>query len=249
MGSANAQGTLVLSTSMESAGSGWLYSLTNSMLQAAGRTDAREIQREYELDDVMRWHNCNIRDLDQPTWDRLLAPLNDGHSFVVKSHRPPTKLAIRLCEEGAIKVTYIHRDPRDVVMSAYERGKVRRANDKRDSFARLRTVDLAIAWMRYRQLPVYEAWRFQPNTQVIRYEDLASDGVETLRRLDSHLQLMLSDADLERILDTSRGTNAGQQEGSHFRGGGRRREAMTPMQLRRCTWACRSAIRTMGYEL
>ncbi len=248
MSTANAPGRLVLSVSMESAGSGWLYNLSNLMLETAGYSDARQIRDEYGLDDVMRWHNCNINDLDDQTWLRLQAPLNDGHSFVVKSHRPPTTLARRLCADGTIKATYIHRDPRDVVVSAYQRGKIRRANHKHDSFARLRTIDLAIAWMRVRQIPVYNEWRSQPNTQVIRYEDLSDDGLLVLRRLTDHLGLELSDTTLQDILESSRGEKAGTQEGSHFRGGGRRRDAMTPMQLKRCTWVCRSAIRSMGYE-
>jgi hypothetical protein len=243
------RGSLVVSASMESAGSGWLFNLTNEVLQAAGQTDVRTIRERYGLGDIMRWDNCNIRDLDDATWTRLQPALDDGHTFVVKSHRPPTALAQKLCTEGKIAATYIHRDPRDVVVSAYQRGKIRRANGHHDSFARLRTIDLATAWMRFRQIPVYEAWRDTPNTLIVRYEDLAADGRTVVGQLAGHLGITVSDEARDRILSAYSGDRASQQTGSHYRGGGRRRDEMTAGQLWRCNRLCGSAIRSMGYEL
>lgn len=242
-------GTLVLSASMESAGSGWLFNLTNELLKSVGNPDVRRIKEQYGLDDLLRWDNCNVGDLDEATWNRLQPALADGHTFVVKSHRKPTPLARRLCAEGLVKATYIYRDPRDVVVSAYKRGKVRRANGRKDSFARLRTIDLAIIWMRYRQIPVYKAWLAQPSTQFVRYEDLSNDGVGVLGLLSQHLGVAPSDADLQRLVLDYSGENARQKPGTHYIHGGRRREELTPGQLRRCNWLCGSTIELMGYEL
>ncbi|MGK2955221.1 MAG: sulfotransferase domain-containing protein [Solirubrobacterales bacterium] len=241
-------GTLVLSASMESAGSGWLFNLTNEMLKSVGHSDVRLIREQYGLDDVLLWDNCNVGELDEAKWRRLQPAIADGHTFVVKTHRKPTPMVRQLCSEGLLKATYIYRDPRDVVVSAYRRGQVRRANGHRDSFARLRTIDIATVWMRYRQMPVYEAWLDQPNTQLVRYEDLSNDGIGVLRLLAQHLGVAPTDTDLERLVSDYHGGNARQKAGTHFIQGGRRREEMTPGQLRRCNWLCGSTITRMGYE-
>jgi len=241
-------GTLVLSASMESAGSGWLFNLTNEMLKSVGCSDVREVREQYGLDDVLQWDNCNVGFLDEASWDRLQPAIADGHTFVVKSHRKPTALARRLCAEGRVKATYIHRDPRDVVVSAYQRGKLRRANGHRDSFARLRTMDMATMWMRSRQIPVYDAWRSQPNTMIVRYEDLSDDGVEVLRLLAQHLNVDPTDADLQRLVSDYTGESARERTGTHFIRGGRRRDEMTSGQLWRCNRICGATISRMGYE-
>ena len=249
MNSSGTAGTLVLSASMESAGSGWLFNLTNELLKRVGCSDVRQVREQYGLDDVLRWDNCNLGDLDEATWERLQPALQDGHTFVVKSHRKPTALASRLCAEGLVKATYIHRDPRDVVVSAYQRGKLRRANGRKDSFARLRTIDIATIWMRSRQIPVYDAWRTQPNTMVVRYEDLSGDGTAVLRDLAAHLGVAPTDADLQDLVSDYTGESARQKTGTHFIQGGRRRDEMTTGQLWRCNRLCGSTISRMGYEL
>ena len=249
MNQSGTAGTLVLSASMESAGSGWLFNLTNELFKRVGCSDVRQVREEYGLHDVLQWDNCNLGYLDEATWDRLQPALADGHTFVVKSHRKPTALASRLCTEGLVKATYIHRDPRDVVVSAYRRGQVRRANGHKDSFARLRSIDVAIGWMRFKQIPVYDAWRSQANTMIIRYEDLSDDGVGELRLLAQHLGVAPTDDDLQSLVSDYTGESARQRTGTHFIRGGRRRDEMTSGQLRRCNRLCGSAIKRMGYEL
>ena len=73
-------GTLVLSASMESAGSGWLFNLTNELLRRVGCSDVRQVREQYGLDDVLQWDNCNLGFLDEATWDRLRPALADGHT-------------------------------------------------------------------------------------------------------------------------------------------------------------------------
>jgi hypothetical protein len=103
--------------------------------------------------------------------------------------------------------------------------------------------------MRFRQIPVYKAWRSTPNTLVVRYEDLSADGCAALQRLAHHLGLTISEEALDEILSAYAGDKASEQTGSHYRGGGRRRDEMTAGQLWRCNRLCGSAIRSMGYEL
>lgn len=240
-------GVLVLSSGMNSAGSGWFYNITNDMLRSAGHPDRLEIKERYGLGDILHGANCNVRSLDEERWERIRPALEDGHSFVVKSHLRPTPLVSRLLTAGDLHCTYIFRDPRDVVVSAYQRGKIRRANGYSDSFARLRTVDMAIAWMRVRQLPVYEAWREESGAMLFRYEDLKADGVASLRRLDDHLGLGLSDDELTTIADRYSSGGSSKRVETHFRGGGRRQDELTSGQLRRCNFLFRRSLASMGY--
>lgn len=241
-------GVLIVSAGMESAGSGWLFNMTNELLQAAGQEDVRKVKERYDLEDVLRWDNCNIRDLDTDVWARIEPVVGEGHTFVVKSHRAPSDLAAELMASGRLRATYVHRDPRDVVVSAVQRGKKRRERERTDSFARLRSMYHGIAWMRLRQLPVYEAWRRQPGAMVVRYEDLRGDTPTVLRRVADHLAIEVTDEQIEAVAAAYTGEKSRQQVGAHFRGGGRRRDEMNRVQTWLCSIAFRGSLRRMGYE-
>ncbi|MEM7271504.1 MAG: sulfotransferase domain-containing protein [Actinomycetota bacterium] len=222
--------------------------MTNELLQAAGQRDVRSLRDEHGLDDVLRFDNCNIRELTDEAWDRLAPVVGAGHTFVVKSHEKPTSVAKRLGAEGLVRSTYIHRDPRDVVVSAYQRGQRRRARGKSDSFARLRWMPLSLLWMRIRQIPVYEAWRREPTTLVIRYEDLKATPEDVLRRVCEHLSIEVEDEEIHRIAVSYTGDNARSKVGSHFRGGTRRQDEMTSFQRRLANLLFRRTLVSMGYE-
>lgn len=243
-----ATGVLVVCASMESAGSGWLFNLVNDLLGAAAGDDVREIRDRFELDDVLRWHNCNVGELNERAWQRLQAPLRAGHTFVVKTHRPPNPLMKRLQQDGRLTSLYIHRDPRDVVVSAYQRGKGLRANGRYNSFGRLVTIDVSIAWMRWKQLRTYEAWRRHPGVCMVRYEDLMADPTEVLSGVAQHVGVDVSAESIAQLIDRYEGENSRGQSGTHFRGGGRRQDALSKRQLWTCNRLFADALRSMGYE-
>lgn len=243
------RGVLVLSAGMESAGSGWLFNMTNELLQAAGHRDVRDLRDEFGLIDVLHHDNCNVRDLTQEVWDRIEPALAAGHSFVVKSHKRPSELVRRLSAEGKVISTYIHRDPRDVVVSAFQRGERRRARGRTDSFGRIRSIYLGLMWMRARQLPVYEAWRAEPKAMLVRYEDLRNDATATLRALCEHLGLALADERIADVATDYEGENAHGKAGSHYRGGASRQDQLTATQLRLANLLFRRSLVSMGYEL
>ena len=232
---------------MESAGSGWLYNMTNDLLVAAGNDDVRDLRDSFALHDILRWHNCNVHDLVPSKWARLESVLDTGQTFVVKSHRAPTPLVRELCQSDQLRTIYVYRDPRDVVVSAFQRGRNLRRDGNYRSFGRLLTIDVAIVWMRFKQLRIFERWTTVPETLLIRYEDLTSDALAALRRICEHLEVEVGDEVLEQTADRYRGAKAGQQTGTHFRGGGSRRESLSSAQIRRCNWAFRDALAEMGY--
>ena len=111
---------IILSAGMPRAGSGWFYNLTNDLVIAAGNQDGHQIRKKYRLGRFLTEVNCNIGALSTKRLIPILIPSTLGNTFVIKTHAGPTPLALRLIQDGTIRPTYIYRDPRDAMLSAYE---------------------------------------------------------------------------------------------------------------------------------
>jgi hypothetical protein len=114
---------IILSVGMPRAGSGWYYNLTHELALAGGFQDAHIIRQRYHLQRVLTEVNCNIGALTPRRLLGVLAPSLLGNTFVIKAHAGPTPFALRLIRRGQIRPTYIYRDPRDAMLSAYENGQ------------------------------------------------------------------------------------------------------------------------------
>ena len=200
---------IILSAGMQKYGTGWYWNMTNELLMAAGHPDAREIREKYQLHSLLTTKNCNVRRLDDQAIIELDRIRQQGHTFVVKTHRRPSKLVRKLMAEGRIRATYIYRDLRDVIVSALERGRVMRETGQlhgrhfyigpQKSFAKYHTVRGAILWARFRLLPVWKAWANCDGVLMTRYEDLHADTQGQLRRLADYLDLDVSEKQIETI--------------------------------------------------
>lgn len=113
----------VLSAGMPKSGSGYIYNPLNETLILAGKADARELKKKYELQSHMRWYNNNIGALYPPVLFKLLEVSKKEGAFVVKTHAHSSIFHKLFLKMGWLKTIYIYRDPRDVLVSAQDSGK------------------------------------------------------------------------------------------------------------------------------
>ena len=113
---------IVICVGMIKAGSAWYFNLANDLLVAAGHQDAREIRQRFHLHSALKHQDCLLA--GHPASKLLLLiPHFLGHTFAVKAHGAASIGRRLLVNSGIAKATYIYRDPRDVVVSAFERGQ------------------------------------------------------------------------------------------------------------------------------
>lgn len=253
---------IVLSAGMPKAGTGWYYNLANDLLVAAGHQDARAVRDRHGLRETLRAANCNLPTLDRASLERIDAVSREGNTFVVKTHRGPTKPLRELVAAGRFKVTYIYRDLRDVIVSALDRGQTMRSNGnvKRHllfgpyrSFAKLRTVPGAIRWARWRLLPVWRAYSAWDAVHLARYEDLSTDPLAEMKRLAAFLEVEVPEAVMNEIIDRYRRERIKTNKpgsGMHLNKGvaGRYRDALSPEQQSLCVKRLGPVLQQMGYS-
>jgi len=246
---------LILSVGMQKSGSGLLFNLTNDLLIRAGHCDVREVREKYGLEDILKFHNCNVGELSDEKLNRLLEVALIEKPFVIKTHAGIRPYVLRLLQQDRIKATVIYRDPRDVVISAMDHGKKIREQNGTHSFANCTsleiTVDIVRAWLDKSILP----WLEYPssNLLVMRYEQLISKPLEQLLRLAEFLDLHVALpelADIYRKYDTSNMDDF-MKDYLHFNIGRteRFREVLTSSEIDYCNHAFHQHLLKLEYIL
>jgi hypothetical protein len=242
---------LVISAGMQKSGSGYLYNLLNALLYETYLTDARSLKEQYQLHDLMQWHNNNI---GRPTFHKLfkLWIISRKESpYTVKTHEAPG-LGLRILHFlTALKVIYIFRDPRDVILSAIDHGIRSLRENEHSHFAELIEFDDAL-----RQVTVWvEIWRkynAMRNVLMIKYEDLHCDALKTMKRIEDFLEISVSPATKENILwQYSRNNPSREGLGLHFNKATafRYETEMNFDEKRKCRQALGKHLEMMGYSL
>jgi hypothetical protein len=182
--------------------------------------------------------------LDRTTL-KLLVEIADGHGpIVVKVHHPLTRDVRRFFETGRFRATLIHRDPRDVILSA--RDHCRRTGG--DRFSDFHCVRASIRPMR-RYFKNVEHWLDRPDTLVVRYTELVTDSAAALARVRDFLGLDVPDPQLRDIV--ARRTDNPKPGAMQFNTGKVTRfaEEMPAEEIRYCNKKLRGIIERLGYEI
>jgi hypothetical protein len=221
---------IVLSVGMPRAGSGWHYNLIHDLMKTTGCADARDIRKRYRLQNILTEVNCNIGVLSAR---RLAMTALPGlmQTFVIKAHAGPTNTSRLLSTLRLLRVTYIYRDPRDAMLSAYDFGQRALTKGRPNAFSHLSDFEKSVDFM-MEYVRIWEKWISEKNVLVARYEDLLTNYDEESAKLADYLKLDRTSPEVRKVIEGYRPGAADNQQGLHFYKGkiGRFRDAYNEEQ-------------------
>ncbi len=240
---------IVLSVGMPRAGSGWHYNLIHDLMKTTGCADARDIREKYGLQKILTEVNCNIGVLSVRRLGMVTVPALLGKTFVIKAHAGPTSASRMLQTLGLLRITYIYRDPRDAMLSAFDYGQRALAKGHPNAFSHLTDFQKSLDFM-MDYIRIWQKWVQEKNVLVARYEDLLTSYDAESARLVGFLKLDGTSPEVRVVVEQYRpGANDGQQGLHYYKGKiGRFREAYTAEQQATLKSKFGSYLEKMGYE-
>jgi hypothetical protein len=239
---------IVLSVGMPRAGSGWHYNLIHDLMQVTGCADARDIRARFHLENILTEVNCNIGVLSTRRLALVAIPALLGNTFVIKAHAGPTSASRLLSAVGLLHVTYIYRDPRDAMLSAFDFGERAIIKGRPNAFSHLTDFDKSLAFITD-YIEIWEKWMQEKNVLIARYEDLLTNYDAEAARLAGYLGLKSDRAEIQAVIEHYRPKQVEGQQGTHFFKGkiGRFRDAYTAEQQKVMAERFGSFLPKMGY--
>ena len=240
---------IVLSVGMPRAGSGWHYNLIHDLMKTTGCADAREIREKYNLQKILTEVNCNIGVLSARRLAMVTMPALMGNTFVIKAHAGPSNASRLLAALGLLRITYIYRDPRDAMLSAFDFGQRALSKGRPNAFSHLadfeKSLDFIMDYVR-----IWEKWMSEKNVLVARYEDLLTNYDSESTKLVDYLNLDGTKPEVRAVIEGYRPGANDSQQGLHFYKGkiGRFRDAYTTEQKETLVDRLGSYLERMGYE-
>ena len=240
---------IILSVGMPRAGSGWHYNLVHDLMKTTG-AEAREIRARYRLERILTEVNCNIGVLSARRLSAVALPALVGNTFAIKAHSGPTSASRLMQRLGLLRITYIYRDPRDAMLSAYEYGQRALKRGRPNAFSHLtdfrKSLDFIMDYVR-----IGEKWMKERKVLIARYEDLLTNYEHEVARLVSFLRLDASKPEVQNVIDSYRPGAAEGQQGLHFYKGkiGRFREAYSADEKLILKEKLGPHLKRMGYEV
>ena len=241
---------IVLSVGMPRAGSGWHYNLIHDLMATTGCADARGIREKYRLQKILTEVNCNIGILSARRLALVTVPALAGDTFVIKAHAGPSGGSRLLEAIGLLRVTYIYRDPRDAMLSAFDFGQRAIEKGRPNAFSHLtdfqQTLDFMAEYVR-----IWEKWMSEKTPLIARYEDLLTDYDNEVNRLVRFLKLNSDQPEVQKMIEQYRPGAGDGQQGLHFYKGkiGRFRESYGADQQKVMAERFGAAFEKMGYEI
>lgn len=241
---------IVLSVGMPRAGSGWHYNVIHDLMATTGCADARDIREKYRLHKVLTEVNCNIGVLSARRLGMVTVPALMGNTFVIKAHAGPSAWSRLLEAVGLLRVTYIYRDPRDAMLSAFDFGQRAIEKGRPNAFSHLtdfqKTLDFMTEYVR-----IWEMWMSEKTPLIARYEDLLTDYDNEVNRLVGFLKLNGNQPEVQKVIEQYRPGRGDGQQGLHFYKGkiGRFRESYSAEEQKVMSEQFGPALRKMGYKI
>jgi hypothetical protein len=240
---------IVLSVGMPRAGSGWHYNLVHDLMKTTGCADAHDIRARYRLQNILTEVNCNIGVLSPRRLALVALPALVGNTFVIKAHSGPTSASRLLQRLGLLRITYIYRDPRDAMLSAYDYGKRALKKGRPNAFSHLTDFQKSVNFM-MEYIHIWEKWMAEKDVLIARYEDLLTNYDHEAARLVGFLPLNGTSPEVRQVIDGYRpGASEGQQ-GLHFYKGkiGRFRESYSVEEQEILKQRLGTYLDRMGYS-
>jgi hypothetical protein len=239
---------IVLSVGMPRAGSGWHYNLIHDLMETTGYVDARDIRERYRLQRILTEVNCNIGVLSARRLGLVMLP-GLVNNFVIKAHAAPTNTSRLLSTLGLLRITYIYRDPRDAMLSAYDFGQRALTKGRPNAFSHLSDFEKSVSFMMDYVL-IWEKWMKEKNVLVARYEDLLTNYEVESAKLVDYLKVNRTSPGVQAVLEKYRPQAAEGQQGLHFFKGriGRFRESYNEEQKSLLKEKLGVYLARMGYD-
>lgn len=242
---------IVVSAGMQKSGSAYIYNIINDLLASCGHQDARLIKEKYALTPIMRWHNNNVKSLENRVLlEFFRISLKEG-KFVFKTHCEPTPLLNLMLRMKLAKVVYIYRDPRDVLLSAIDHGKKLIEDGKNVSFAQMVEFEDALSNVKS-WIEVFKKYHANRRVLCIRYEQLMSEPEICIDRLSNYLNINPSKEVVQSVLYKYHKDNPeADMTGLHFNKAivKRYETDLSDEQHTRFKSELANEIRLMGYEI
>jgi len=241
---------MILSVGMPRAGSGWYYNLSKDLVIASGGLNAIEIRTKYPLKRLLTEVNCNLETLSFYRLIPVMLPLIIERSYVIKLHAKRRPLADSLITLGVIKSTYIFRDPRDALLSAYEYGQRMSQKGLENAFTPLTTIEKAINFMAF-YVKIARGWLSSEHTLAVKYEDFKSNYDHEVSKLIAFLEIDPTENKIKEIIGSYRPEQKGQnRQGLHFVKGkvGRYKDSFTDSQIDQCDRLFGDFLQEYGYS-
>jgi len=206
---------IVLSIGMPRAGSGWHYNLIHDLMKTTGCADARDIRERYHLQNILTEVNCNIGVLSARRLGMVMIPALFGKTFVIKAHAAPTSSSRLLSTLGLLRITYIYRDPRDAMLSAYDYGQRALAKGRPNAFSHLKDFQKSLDFM-MEYVYIWDKWMQEKNILRARYEDLLTNYEMESTQLVGYLKLDGGRPEVRAVIEQYRPGVGDGQQGLHF---------------------------------
>ena len=241
---------IILSVGMPRAGSGWHYNLIHDLMKTAGAANASDIREKYRLQGILTEVNNNIGVLSARRLGMVTLPALMGNTFVIKAHAGPTSISRFLQNLGFLRITYIYRDPRDAMLSAFEYGQRGLQRGRPNAFSHLtdfqKSLDFIMDYVR-----IWDRWTKEKNVFITRYEDLQTDYDNEVTRLVKFLKLNGDKQEVQKVIADYHQPVVEGQKGLHFNKGkiGRFREAYRAEEQEILKEKMSSYLPRMGYEV